>query len=99
MHVRKTVAICVERPFAAGGGVALDDECSGLAARHYAQILEAVDRQSAKAPQIVGWSMSLCRKSRARSAETRISAPPPSISAAAIGTDRRSAASSVRPRR
>jgi hypothetical protein len=36
---------CVERRFAAGGGVALDDECSGLAARHYAQILEAVDRQ------------------------------------------------------
>ena len=41
----KFVAICVERQFAVGGGVALDDECSGLAARHYAQILEAVDRQ------------------------------------------------------
>jgi len=45
MHVRKTAAICVERQFAAGGGVELDDESSGLAARHNAQILEAVDRQ------------------------------------------------------
>jgi hypothetical protein len=45
MHVRKIVATCVLQQFAAGGGVALDDECSGLAARYYAQILEAVDRQ------------------------------------------------------
>jgi hypothetical protein len=36
MYVRKAAAICVERQFAAGGGVALDDECSGLATRHNA---------------------------------------------------------------
>jgi hypothetical protein len=49
MHVRKTAAICLERTFAAGGGVALHDECFGLATRHNAQILEAVkpDRSSA----------------------------------------------------
>jgi hypothetical protein len=39
MHVRKTAAICVERQFAAGGGVALDDECVGLATRHNLSVL------------------------------------------------------------
>ena len=49
MHVRKTAAIGVERQFAAGGGVMPGDETAGLAARHKAQILEAVDRQMRKA--------------------------------------------------
>jgi len=54
-HVRKAAAIGVERdPRAAGptgrsedagGGVALGDEGSGLAARHKAEVFEAVDRQ------------------------------------------------------
>jgi len=35
----------VERQLAAGGGVALGDKGSGLAVRHKAEILEAVDRQ------------------------------------------------------
>src|SRR5262249_27790829 len=45
MHVGKTAAIGVEREFAAGCGVALGDEGSGLAARHKAGVFEAVDRQ------------------------------------------------------
>jgi hypothetical protein len=45
MHVGEAGAIGVERQFAAGGGVALGNESSGLAARHKAQIFEAVDRQ------------------------------------------------------
>jgi ABC-type phosphate/phosphonate transport system permease subunit len=44
MHVGEAAAIGVERQFAAGG-VALGDEGSGLAARHKAEIFEAVDRQ------------------------------------------------------
>jgi len=122
MHVGEAAAIGVERQFAAGGGVALGDETAGLAARHKAQIFEAVDRQmresvvdhqivhifvmpgSAKAlgPATrnareevkssiwltIGVSTlspvpmrqtGFCRKSRARSAATRIKAPPPSV--------------------
>jgi len=45
MHVGKTAAIGVGRQFAAGGGIALGDEGSGLAAGYEPQILEAVDRQ------------------------------------------------------
>ena len=45
MHVGETAAIGVERQFAAGSGVALGDKGAGLAARHKAQILQAVDRQ------------------------------------------------------
>src|SRR5208337_150385 len=45
MHVGEAAAIGVERQFAAGGGVMLGDEGAGLAARHEAEILEAVDRQ------------------------------------------------------
>ena len=45
MHVGQTAAIGVKREFAAGGGVAVGDEGAGLAARHEAEILEAVDRQ------------------------------------------------------
>ncbi len=45
MHVGKAAAIGVQRQFAAGGGIALGDEGSGLAAPHEAQIFEAVDRQ------------------------------------------------------
>ena len=45
MHVGKPAAIGVERQFAAGGGVALGDEGSGLTAPHKAQILEAIDQQ------------------------------------------------------
>jgi hypothetical protein len=45
MHVGEAAAVGVERQFAAGGGVALDDEGSGLAAGDEAEILEAVDRQ------------------------------------------------------
>jgi hypothetical protein len=49
MHVGEAAAIGVERQLAAGSGVALGDETAGLAARHKAQILEAVDRQMRKA--------------------------------------------------
>jgi len=45
MHVGKAAAIGVEGQLAAGGGVALGDEGAGLAARHKAEILKAVDRQ------------------------------------------------------
>jgi hypothetical protein len=45
MHVGKATAIGVERQLAAGGGVVLGDEGSGLAAWYKAQIFEAVDRQ------------------------------------------------------
>jgi hypothetical protein len=45
MHVGEADSIGVEGEFAAGGGVALGDEGAGFAARHKAQILEAVDRQ------------------------------------------------------
>jgi hypothetical protein len=45
MHVGKTAAIGVERQFAAGGGVMPGNEGCRLAARHKAQIFEAVDRQ------------------------------------------------------
>jgi hypothetical protein len=36
--------LVVELQFAAGGGIALGNKSAGLAARHKAQILEAVDR-------------------------------------------------------
>jgi hypothetical protein len=49
MRVRKTATIGVERQFAARGGVMPGDEGAGLAARHKAEILEAVDRQMRKA--------------------------------------------------
>jgi hypothetical protein len=49
MHVGEAAAIGVERQFAAGGGVALGEEGSGLAAAGKAQILQAVDRQMRKA--------------------------------------------------
>src|SRR5437868_3040155 len=49
MHIGEAAAIGVERQFAAGGGVALGDVGSGLAARHKTEILEAVDRQMRKA--------------------------------------------------
>ena len=49
MRVGEAAAIGVERQSAAGGGIALGDEMAGLAARHKAQILEAVDRQMRKA--------------------------------------------------
>jgi hypothetical protein len=39
----------VERQLAAGGGVALGDEGSGLTGRQKAEIFEAVDRQMRKA--------------------------------------------------
>ncbi len=45
MHVREAAAIGVERQLAIGGAVIPGDEGSGLAARHKAQIFEAVDRQ------------------------------------------------------
>jgi len=45
MHVGEAAAIGGERQFATGGGVAPGDEGSGLAARHKAEIFEAVDRQ------------------------------------------------------
>ena len=55
MHAGEAAAVCVERdpraagsarrPGDAGGGVALGNEGAGLAARHKAQILKAVDRQ------------------------------------------------------
>jgi hypothetical protein len=47
--VGKATAIGVERQLAPGGGIAVGDESSGLAARHKAEILEAVDRQMCKA--------------------------------------------------
>jgi len=43
--VGKAAANGVEGELAAGGGVMSCNEVSGLAARHKAQILEAVDRQ------------------------------------------------------
>ncbi len=45
MHVGEAAAIGVERQFAAGGGVMPGNEGAGLAARHKAEIFEAVDRQ------------------------------------------------------
>jgi hypothetical protein len=45
MHVGKTAAIGVERQFFAGGGAMPGNEAAGLAARHEAEIFEAVDRQ------------------------------------------------------
>jgi hypothetical protein len=50
MHVGETAAVGVERQFAAGGGVMLGDEGAGLAARHKAEIFEAVDRQTRAFP-------------------------------------------------
>src|SRR6516165_8921942 len=49
MHVGKAAAIGVEWQLAAGGSSALGDEDAGLAARHKAEILEAVDRQMREA--------------------------------------------------
>src|SRR5271165_2963652 len=49
MHVGEAAAIGVQRHFAAGSGVMPGDEGSSLAARHKAQIFEAVDRQMRKA--------------------------------------------------
>ena len=49
MHVGQAAAIGVQRQFAAGGGVIPGDEGAGLAARHEAEIFEAVDRQMRKA--------------------------------------------------
>ena len=45
MHVGEAATIGVERQLAARGGVALGNETAGLAARHKAEIFEAVDRQ------------------------------------------------------
>jgi hypothetical protein len=49
MHVGEAAAIGVERQLAAGGSVALGDESSGSAARHEAEVFEAVDRQMREA--------------------------------------------------
>jgi hypothetical protein len=49
MHVGEAAAFGVAWEPAARGGVALGDETAGLASRHKAQILEAVDRRVCEA--------------------------------------------------
>jgi hypothetical protein len=44
-----TAAVCVQRQFAAVGGIAFDNKGSGLAAPDKTQILETKDRQMRKA--------------------------------------------------
>jgi hypothetical protein len=56
MHVREAAAIGVERQLAAGGGVALGDEGAGLAARHKAEIFEAIDRQMHHPLRLSRWN-------------------------------------------
>jgi hypothetical protein len=61
MDVGKTATIGVERRLAAGSDVALCNEDAGFAARHEAEVLEAVDRQVREG--VVGHQMRPGRRS------------------------------------
>jgi hypothetical protein len=56
VHVGKAAAIGVERQLAAGDGIALGYEGSDLAARHKAEIFEAIDRQMHHPLRLSRWN-------------------------------------------